>query len=566
MAIIGIDLGTTNSLVSVFKDGKSILIPNQFGEVLTPSVVSVENGKVVVGKIAKERLITHTENTVAAFKVFMGSDKIYHIDAHDYTPIELSAMIIKQLVEDAKNYLQEDIQEAVISVPAYFNDMKRVATKQAGELAGIKVDRIINEPSAAALSARIHQSNFETLLVFDLGGGTLDVSIVDCFEDVVEIIAISGDNHLGGEDFNRTIEDYFITTYSIPPLSQKDRSILLRNIEEMKKELSEKESSERRIYLSSGMCHAYLSRDILLKICEKLLFRMKSVIKKALVDAHLNVSDIERLIMVGGSSRLIVVQEYLEYLFHKQPEVDEQVDYLVGLGCGYVAGIKERNEDIKDKVLTDICPFSLGIDTYNYGSKDLLYSIIIERNTTLPCSCHELYTTIRHGQKKVEFKIYQGEDVIAKNNHCLGEMSINVPKNVAGAECIDVCFTYDINGILDVEVTSLSTQEKIHSVFTSHENILSQEEIEVKLKELEQLKKKEEDLELIYLYEKACRIFQESVGEKRKDAGIIIEEINRLKKAKKMIELTKSKRNIMKKLEQLDTQSPFIYEEEGLIN
>lgn len=239
MSVIGIDLGTTNSLVSVFRDGKCELIPNSFGDILTPSVVNIENNQVIVGKIAKERLITHSQNTVSAFKVFMGNHKTYYLDNKKYTPVDLSSMVIKQLVDDARKYLNEEIEEVIISVPAYFNDAKRLATKQAGELAGIKVERIINEPSAAALASRIDNTDFESLLIFDFGGGTLDVSIVDCFDDVVEIVAVSGDNHLGGEDFNHIIERYFIEQKHLEGLSVKNRAILLRNIEEMKKLLTD---------------------------------------------------------------------------------------------------------------------------------------------------------------------------------------------------------------------------------------------------------------------------------------------------------------------------------------
>lgn len=567
MAIIGIDLGTTNSLVSVFKNGKAILIPNQFREVLTPSVVSIENGEVIVGKIAKERLITHHENTVSVFKVFMGSHKTYHIDGKVFTPVDLSSLIIKQLVQDAKDYLQEDIEEAIISVPAYFDDAKRVATKQAGRLAGIKVERIINEPSAAALASRLHQTDFETLLVFDLGGGTLDVSIVDCFDDVVEIVAISGDNHLGGEDFNKVIEDYFIKTYRMPQLSAKDHSIFLRHIEEMKKELSVKDKTEKDIYLSSGKCHAVLTRNLLLKICEELLFRIKTIIKKALSDANMNVDDIDRLIMVGGSSRLIVVQEYLEYLFHKHPEIDEQVDCLVALGCGCVAGIKERHGDIKDKVLTDVCPFSLGVESYNPMTGKQMYSVIVERNTTLPCSVHQQYTTIFHGQKHIRFDIYQGEDYIAKNNQFLGTIKIDILKRPAGEEVADICFTYDINGILYVEVTALSTNKKVQSVFTCNDNVLTENEIQEKVKELKELKqKKEEDYDISYMLEKAYRLYEENIGEKRIIIEEIIEEITHLKEYLTVTVFEQRKKQIMQKLESIEKESPFLYEEESQVN
>lgn len=567
MAIIGIDLGTTYSLVTTYKNGECIFIPNQFGDILTPSVVSIEKGNIIVGKIAKERLVTHHQNTVSAFKTFMGSEKIYTIDRKKYTPIDLSSMVIKQLVEDAKKYLQEDIEEAVISVPAYFNDAKRLATKQAGELAGVKVQRIINEPSAAALASRIDRTDFETLLIFDLGGGTLDVSVVDCFDNVVEIVAVSGDNHLGGEDFNHVIKKYFIETYGLEKITLKEEAILLRNIEEMKKELVKFEEVKREIYINERNILFVLSRNILLDISDELLFKIKKVIEHALNDANLSITDIDRVIMVGGSSRLTVVQEYIYYLFHKEPVVSPQVDYLVGLGCGYVAGIKARNKDIKDKVLTDICPFSLGVGVYNPAGKKSIFSVIIERNATLPCSMKEYYTTVHDYQTEIEVCIYQGEEFFAENNHLIGKMKVVVPPNKAREEQIEVCFTYDINGILNVEIISLSNHTKIHKTFVSEECILSQEDIEKRIKELENLtSRSEDDSELAYLMERAYRIYEESIGSKRKEAEIILYKLEELKNINKLGYIEKEKKVIQVKLDNLELQSPFKFEEKDILN
>ena len=567
MSVIGIDLGTTNSLVSVFRDGKCELIPNSFGDILTPSVVNIENNQVIVGKIAKERLITHSQNTVSAFKVFMGNHKTYYLDNKKYTPVDLSSMVIKQLVDDARKYLNEEIEEAIISVPAYFNDAKRLATKQAGELAGIKVERIINEPSAAALASRIDNTDFESLLIFDFGGGTLDVSIVDCFDDVVEIVAVSGDNHLGGEDFNHIIERYFIEQKHLEGLSVKNRAILLRNIEEMKKLLTDYDEVQKEIFIENQNIHLFLSRDILLKISEGLLFKMKNVVRHVLTDAKMNVTDIDRLIMVGGSSRLVVVQEYLEYLFHKKPEVSDQIDYLVGLGCGYVAGIKSRNSSIKDKILTDICSFSLGVGIHNPNGKQDILSIIIERNATLPCSHTELYTTIKDNQTKVNFEIYQGEDLIAQNNHFIGKMVIDVPPRKAGVEYIEVCFTYDINGILDVDMKSISTDENVHKIFTSQDCVLSKVELEKRMKELEKLKNNSDrEQDLTYLFDKAYRIYQESTGTKRKNVESILRELEMVTKDGKYGQIERTKRSISQRLDHLDSESPFVFEEEDILN
>ncbi|MFV0380982.1 MAG: Hsp70 family protein [Breznakia sp.] len=561
MIIIGIDLGTTNSLVSVFKDGKVELIPNQFNEYLTPSVVSVHDDGVIVGKIAKERIITDNDNTVAAFKTFMGSDKIYNLNGQGYTPIDLSAMVIRQLVQDAENYLGEKIEEAVISVPAYFNDVKRLATKQAGEVAGIRVDRIINEPSAAALASRINQTSFEKLLIFDIGGGTLDVSVVDCFENIVEIISVSGDNHLGGEDFNQAIEDFVIETHNLYNLSSKESAILTRHIEELKKDLSLKDESSYDLYLDDRKITISLTNESLLEIFEPLLARIKGVVKKALKDAQMSVVEVDRLIMVGGSSRLTVVQEYLEYLFEKKPEVSGDVDYLIGMGCGYVAGIKERNSQIKDKVLTDICPFSLGIEVSCSDNRSLLFSAIIDRNTTLPCSKVERYKTNYKGQKQIEVKIYQGEESVADKNQFLGSLTVDIPQNRSEHELVDVRFTYDINGILDVDVNVVSTGEGVQKVFFTQATALSSEDIEKKTKDIKKIKMQIiEDEVLEYIIERASRIFEESIGSKREMAASIIVHTKNLKRDGKLATIEQAKIELLELLDSMESQSPFAFE------
>lgn len=524
MAIIGIDLGTTNSLVSVWKDGKAQLIPNSFGEYLTPSIVSFgEDGEVFVGKIAKEMLITNPTRTFKEFKRDMGTDIKYMVDGKSYSPEELSAFVLKKLKEDAEAYLGETVNEAVISVPAYFDDDKRCATKNAGKLAGIKVDRLINEPSAVALKNHSIEDS-ETFIVFDFGGGTLDVSLVDAFENMVEIVAVAGDNRLGGKDFNEVIaKDFYETNYlNAGLLSEEERGMIIKEAELLKMDLTKSNSASRKIYIQNIEYEMSMTNKRLIQISKDLFIRMSEPIKKVINDGDISMDDVDKLILVGGSSKMPIVAKYIESIVDMEVVLDGNPDESIAMGVGTAAGIKERTGDIKDMILSDICPFSLGV-----GVVDGTFSPIISRNEVLPCSITKLYSTSTDNQTRVDIPIFQGENLMALDNLKLGEVSIsNITPAPKGSIPILVTFMYDINGILDIKVVceNHSTQKVI-----MNKNIgLTEEELAKKIEELKKITMHPvENEQNRFLIEKANRLFRESDERKRMQ---IVEVLNDFKK------------------------------------
>lgn len=481
MAIIGIDLGTTNSLAAVIKDGRVQLVPNAFGEYLTPSVVSIdENGEVFVGKIAKEMLITRPRTTFREFKRNMGTDYVYKAGRKSYRPEELSAFVLRRLKEDAERFLGEEVTEAVISVPAYFNDDKRWATKNAGRLAGMTVERIINEPSAVALKHHIRENDMENFIVFDFGGGTLDVSFVEAFDNVVEIRAVAGDNYLGGKDFNEVIaEDFYRKIQKEKDdFSPEEQGIVIKEAELLKIALSAEKEAERKFLLGGREYTMHLTNQELIHISVELFKRMSKPIQKVINDSGVDMEEIDKIILVGGSSKMPVVRQYIKSLVEIPVVTDDRPDESIALGVGMAASIKERTGDIKDMILADICPFSLGIELFD-GS----FSPIIERNDTLPCSRTRYYVTVEDRQKSMDFAIYQGESLVARDNFFLGEMKLaNLPPAPAGKVGAHVTFLYDINGILDIRIENRT--ESIHKVILNKNAGLSEKEVEKKVEEL----------------------------------------------------------------------------------
>ncbi|MDE7202110.1 MAG: molecular chaperone HscC [Lachnospiraceae bacterium] len=508
MAIIGIDLGTTNSLVSVWRDGKIQLIPNSFGELLTPSVVGFdETGEVFVGKIAREMLITEPSTTFSEFKRNMGTDYQYTANKRSYRAEELSAFVLRRLKEDAERFLGETVTEAVISVPAYFNDDKRCATKNAGKLAGLAVERLINEPSAVALKHHMKSEEMENFIVFDFGGGTLDVSLVEAFDNMVEIKAVAGDNHLGGKDFDEIIVEDFCQKNGIDRfmLSGKERGILKKEAEQLKRDLTEKNEADRTARIGETEYVMHMTNQELIHISANLFRRMTQPLKKVMNDSDMDWDEIDKVILVGGSSKMPVVKQYIKSLTDVPVVVDDSPDESVAVGAGLSAAIKERKGEIKDMILADICPFSLGTALY-----DGTFSPIIERNDTLPCSRTRYYVTVDNYQTKMNFPIYQGENLIASENLCLGTVTIkDLPRRPKGESGANVTFMYDINGILDIRI--VSDNRSVHKVIVNKKMGLTDAEIEKRLEELQKMTlhpiEQEENRLLI---EKAQRMFQES--------------------------------------------------------
>ncbi len=507
MAVIGIDLGTTNSLASVWRNGKVELIPNAFGEYLTPSVVSFgEEGEIFVGKVAKERLITAPAVSFAEFKRNMGTSYQYFGAGKYYTAEDLSSFVLRRLREDAETYLGEPVTEAVISVPAYFNDDKRCATKNAGKLAGLKVERLINEPSAVALKHHMGVEDAETFIIFDFGGGTLDVSLVDAFDNMVEIQAVSGDNYLGGKDFNELIAEDFYKENQLKKetLTKEEQGIVLKEAEALKWELTSQDTAQRRVYAGKREYTMRMTNQHLIHIGKELFKRMSLPIRRVINDSGMNTDEIDKVILVGGSSKMPVVEQYLRTLLDIPVVQDESPDESIAAGVGIAAAIKERAGDVKDMILADICPFSLGTEIYD-GS----FSPIIERNDTLPCSRTREYVTVEDFQREMSFPIYQGDSMIARENLLLGTMSVtDIPLEPKGKVKAGVTFLYDINGILDIRI--VSGDQSLHKVIMNKRMGLSEEELKARLEELRQMTLSSvEDENVRYLMEKANRLYQE---------------------------------------------------------
>lgn len=488
MTILGVDLGTTNSLAVVYKEGKPVLVPNAYGEFVTPSAVSILDGKIVVGKLAKERLITHPECSASLFKRNMGTDVTYKLDKKEYDSAALSSFIVKQLIEDAQNYLHESIDEVVISVPAYFNARQRQDTKRIGELLGIKVERLINEPSAAAIACHM-DDEYETFVVFDFGGGTLDVSVVDCFENVISINAISGNNHLGGTDFDRAMAEYFCLKngldYNI--LDSSFQQSILRACEQAKIKLSTQNVVEVSLVHLNKNYNCVFDENVLLNITKSLLESCKNVIGKAVKDSGFSASELDSLILVGGSSKMPVLQHYLSDALNIPVLKEENMDSLVVLGLGKYIGIKQRDENIKDVVVTDICPFSLSTSTYNEQNPDLeLSTVLIPKNSVLPTSKKMTLRTVHKGQTKVNISVFQGQAMYAKENLFLGQAFIHVPRNMHDYESFDLIYSYDINSMLYVEAIVHSTKE--HYIFrVSKGDVLEKVDASVRLDSIKEV-------------------------------------------------------------------------------
>ena len=488
MTVLGVDLGTTNSLAVVYKEGKPIRIPNAYGEYVTPSAISILDGKIVVGKLAKERLITHPECSASLFKRNMGTDVTYKLDKKEYDSATLSSFVVKQLIEDAQNYLREEISEVVISVPAYFNARQRQDTKRIGELLGIKVERLINEPSAAAIACHM-DDEYETFVVFDFGGGTLDVSVVDCFENVISINAISGNNHLGGTDFDRAMAEYFCLKngldYNI--LDSSFQQSILRACEKAKIKLSTQNVVEVSLVHLNKNYNCIFDENVLFNITHSLLESCKNVIGKAVKDSGFSASELDSLILVGGSSKMPVLQHYLSDALNIPVLKEENMDSLVVLGLGKYIGIKQRDENIKDVVVTDICPFSLSTSTYNEQNPDLeLSTVLIPKNSVLPTSKKMTLRTVHKGQTKVNISAFQGQAMYAKENLFLGQAFIHVPRNMHDFESFDLIYSYDINSMLYVEAVVHSTKE--HYIFrVSKGDVLEKVDASVRLDSIKEV-------------------------------------------------------------------------------
>ncbi|MCA9234209.1 MAG: Hsp70 family protein [Planctomycetales bacterium] len=501
--ILGIDLGTTNSLCAVFAEGAPTLVPNSLGEFLTPSVVGVlDNGEVVVGAAARELRVTRPDRCVSRFKRLMGSDHTVDLAGHRFTPPELSSLVLKSLREDAAAHLGDEATDAVITVPAYFNDNQRKATKLAGELAGLKVRRILNEPTAAALTYGFHDRQAEkTLLVLDLGGGTFDVTLMEVFEGTLEIISTAGESFLGGEDFTDRLAGLILKQLGLQLETAEMRQPLLvarlrQQCESAKQQLSDAAEAVVAVPDAEGRIAAggktvRIASDAFAKAARPLLDRLVPPMQKALRDANCNLGSVDDVILVGGATRMPVLREFVEEFYGKTALVKHNPDEVVCLGAAIQAALIADDRAVDDMVMTDVCPFTLGVDTAKHmGSqiKSGYFTPIIHRNTTIPVSREETFSTILPNQREVTVEVYQGENRKVEKNLKLGELTVDgIPPGPPGQE-VFIRFTYDLNGILEVEAYVAGSGKKFRTVLTQHAASLSPEEIRAATERLQQLK------------------------------------------------------------------------------
>lgn len=557
--LIGIDLGTTNSLVACFRNGQAELIPNRLGEYLTPSVVSVdEQGTVYVGRAAKERAMLHPLESASVFKRSMGTEREYRLGSWTLRAEELSSLVLRSLKEDAENYLGEPVTDAIISVPAYFNDLQRKATKRAGELAGLQVSRIINEPTAAAIAHGMAEGADSRYLVFDLGGGTFDVSILELYSPIMEVHAIAGDNFIGGEDFTDVMYQLFLDSAGIAPesLDIRARSEIRKNAESCKCAFSH---SDEIIMCCAvgGQLHAMqLTLEEYERACAPLLERLRKPIERSLRDAGVSLDQIDKIVLVGGATRSPVVRRFVAKLFGRVPSLRINPDEAVAIGAALQCGMKTRDKEIQEVVLTDVCPFTLGTEVLvdnGMFEEPGHYLPIIERNTVIPVSRTQTVYTAHENQTRVVVKILQGESRMAQNNLLLGELSVPVPAGPKGKEAVDITYTYDVNALLEVEVFVRSSKVRRKIIIQKNQSAISQEEAEKRMAALQYLKQNPRDEEpnrLILL--RGERLYEEAVAENRRAIDNAMMEFERALKRQDRTEIEKARNKLEKFLNEIE--------------
>lgn len=530
--IVGIDLGTTNSLVAVWEDGKPRLIPNSLGDVLTPSCVSVdEDGSILVGKAARERLQTHPQATAAVFKRFMGSDKAIRVGKRDFRPEELSALVLRALKADAEAALGTEVSEAIITVPAYFSDAQRKATRDAARLAGLKVERLLNEPTAAALAYGIHQREGETkFLVVDLGGGTFDVSVLDLFEGVMEVRATAGDNFLGGEDFVQAIVDAFCRERDISDKLRNEprfAQLLHARAEQAKRSLSESPGATLAFDHDGRHYEMALDEARLDTLCAPLLARLRTPVERALRDAAIPLDELDSVVLAGGATRMPIVRKMIARMFGRFPAIDLNPDEVVALGAAVQAGLKMRDQALKEVVMTDVAPYSMGVEVamqLGDGSRSSGHmDPVIERNTTVPVSKVKTYFPTSPQQTKVDLNIFQGEARLTRDNIYLGTLCISDEGRPLGQQPIDVRFTYDVNGLLQIDAVAHGSGTSYNLLIESAPGLLDEDEIAASLARLASLKIHPRDrLQYRTLLARAERLYQQLRGDTRQWLGMQI--------------------------------------------
>jgi len=529
--IIGIDLGTTNSAVAIWRDGKAELIPNAQGDLLTPSAVSLtEDGTVLVGIAARDRMATHSAYTVTAFKRRMGTRATAKLGRAEFTAEDLSSLVLRSLKADAEAYLGEKVTGAVVTVPAYFNDKQRKATRRAGELAGLKIERLLNEPTAAALAYGIQdREEKEPFLVFDLGGGTFDVSIVEVFDGIVEVRASAGDNRLGGEDFNECVAaiarprmDPDGVLYRLPAADQA--ALLSAAAERTRRALSDADRAECVVVADGQRLGTDVTAAEFEAAAEPLIARLREPVLRSLRDSGIKVESLSEIVLVGGATRMPIVRRAITRMFGRFPNTAVHPDHAIALGAAVQAGLLARDSALDEVRLTDVCPFTLGVDhteidargNYHQG----LFSPIIERNTPIPASRMNQYRTISDNQREVHFNIYQGEAREVSGNVKLGSIRIPVPPRPAGEVMVDCRFSYDTSGLLEVDVMVPLTGATHNLLIADEADAMTPAELERRREALAKLKiHPREDQENAALLARATRCYESFLGDTRHAIG-----------------------------------------------
>ncbi|WP_221799370.1 Hsp70 family protein [Oceanobacter mangrovi] len=562
MAIIGIDLGTTNSACAVWQQGQAVMVPNRLGKFLTPSVVGIdEGGNILVGETARERLISHPAMTVAVFKRAMGSQQTFRLGKKSISPIELSSLVLQSLKEDAEAFLNEPVQQAVISVPAYFNDLQRKATRQAAQLAGLEVERLINEPTAAAMVYGLHEADDSTsFLILDLGGGTFDVTLVEYFAGVLEVHASSGDNFLGGEDFTKALVEHYLRDNGLTlfDLDSRQQQHLYSILNDAKHALASNQTVAVKPCLPQQQQDWLLSRDRFEELIAPLLQRIRYPVEKTLRDSEMKPNDIDEVVLVGGSTRMLPIRSLVSRMFGRLPAANVDPDLVVAMGTAIQAGLKEKNSDLDDVVLTDVCPYSLGTDVINEhdhdGKQGQLFMPIIERNSTVPTSIEKMVWTAADNQTRILIGVYQGESRLVKNNVYLGELEAPVPRGPRGKESATIRFSYDMNGLLEVDVTITSTGQKVSKAIVNAPGQLSEEEIARARARLSELKFHPRDSEENrLLIARAERLYESLLDDEREYISRMISQFEAVLERQQLNDIRKLREQLSERLDMYES-------------